>query len=107
MRCKWSLSAASCLLTLTVAVPLSAQTPAPKEETNPCGQVEAACRSAGFVDKGSNVGKGLWSDCIDPIMQGRSVKVAMPLPKVSPQTVAACKAKSPNFGEPGKAKPKQ
>jgi hypothetical protein len=107
MRCKWSLSAASCLLTLTMTVPLYAQTAAPKEETNPCGEVESACRSAGFVDKGANVGKGLWSDCIDPIMQGRTVKAAKPLPKVNPQTVAACKAKSPNFGEPGKPKPKQ
>ena len=106
MRIKWSLSAASCLLSLAAAVPSYAQTAAPKEEANPCGEVESACRNAGFVDKGSKVGKGLWSECIDPIMQGRSVKAAKPLPKVSPQTVAACKAKSPNFGEPGMAKPK-
>jgi hypothetical protein len=90
-----------------MAIPLYAQTPASKEDTNPCGEVETACRNAGFIDKGSELGKGLWSECIDPIMQGRSVKAAIPLPKVSPQTVAACKAKNPNFGRPEKAKPKK
>jgi hypothetical protein len=104
MRREWSLNAASCLLTLTMAIPLYAQTPAPKED--PCGEVESACKSAGFVEKGSEVGKGLWSECIDPIMQGRTVKAVKPLPKVSPQTVAACKAKNPTFGRPKETKPK-
>jgi hypothetical protein len=101
MRNTWSLSTASCLLTLTMAVPLCAQS----QETNPCGQVESACKKAGFAEGESKLGKGLWSDCIEPIMQGRQVK-GITLPKVSPQVVAACKAKDPSFGEPGKSKPK-
>jgi hypothetical protein len=109
MRYTWSLSAASCLLSVTMAVPLLAQTPAPKEGTNPCWQVEGVCKKAGFIDKGTNVGKGLWSDCIEPIMQGKpQTKAAkLPLPEVSPQLVAACKAKDPSYGEGGKPKPKQ
>jgi hypothetical protein len=108
MRHTWSSSAASYLLTLTLAVPLYAQTPAEKEASNPCNEVEAACRNAGFVEKGSSEGKGLWSECIEPIMQGRpqSKAAKLPLPKLDSKVVAACKAKHPTYGQEGKPKSK-
>ncbi len=108
MRHTWSFSAASCLLTVTLTVPLYAAPPESKETPNACREVEGACRHAGFVDKGSGEGKGLWSECIEPIMQGRpqSKGAKLPLPKVSSQVVSACKAKDPSYGEADKPKSK-
>jgi hypothetical protein len=66
----------------------------------PCEQIKNACSSAGFVVKEAKIGKGLWHDCVDPIMQGTTAsKSVLPLPTVDPTVVAACKAKHPNFGE--------
>ena len=113
MRYKWSLSAASCLLSVTFGAPLYAQSAehqsaAHKEVPATCREVEGACRSAGFIDKGSNEGKGLWSECIEPIMQGRpqSKAAKLPLPKVSPNTVSACKSEDSSYGQGGRPKQK-
>ena len=115
MRHTWSFIAASCLLTVTLTVPLHAQSPSPgsketaKEKTpNACREVEGACRQAGFVDKGSREGKGLWSECIEPIMQGRpqAKGAKLPLPKVSAEVVSACKTHDPSYGQADKPKSK-
>jgi hypothetical protein len=82
---------------------------APAQGPGPCEQIVAACKSAGFIEGDYKTGKGLHLDCIDPIMQGAPQPsiAKIPLPKVSPETVAACKQRHPNFGEPksGEGKP--
>jgi hypothetical protein len=67
----------------------------------PCDEITNACKGAGFVEGDAKQGNGLWVDCIDPIMQGtkQPAKATKALPSVSPQAVAACKQKNPNFGE--------
>jgi hypothetical protein len=97
------------VLTLTLCTLLSsgaavnAQQPGKAE--GPCEQVIAACKSAGFIEGDYKTGKGLHMDCIDPIMKGgaQPPTAKIPLPKVSPDVVTACKQKRPNFGEPKKA----
>lgn len=68
----------------------------------PCEQIMAACQTAGFVRGGGAGGNGLLVDCINPIMQGKAQtrKASKPLPEISPDVVAACKAKNPSFGQP-------
>lgn len=85
------------------AVPVGAQTA--QKESGPCEQITAACKSAGFIEGDYKTGNGLHMDCIDPIMRGggQPPKAKLPLPKVDPGLVAACKQKHPNFGEPKKA----
>jgi hypothetical protein len=72
---------------------------APGGAHHPCEVIKQACESAGFVKGEYKEGKGLWRDCIDPIIQGKPVNSAIPLPTVDPTVVAACKAKHANWGE--------
>src|SRR5262249_50321275 len=66
-----------------------------------CQQVMSACRYAGFVQGGARTGNGLWKDCINPIMHGSAQRGAtLPLPRVSPSIVAACRASNPSCGQP-------
>lgn len=93
-----------CTLFVGLAAPLSAATPAtatPPVKEGPCGQITAACKSAGFIQGDYKSGKGLWLDCIDPIVRGvaQPSTSKIPLPSVSPATLAACKKKNPKYGE--------
>jgi hypothetical protein len=66
----------------------------------PCEQIKQACTNAGFIKGEAKEGKGLWRDCIDPIVQGTTAKKSvLALPTVDPSVVSACKAKHPKFGE--------
>jgi len=67
---------------------------------NECKQIEAACKQAGFIQGDWKKGDGLWRDCVDPIVQGKSnvPGATKPLPRVDPNLVAQCKAKHPKFG---------
>lgn len=80
-----------------------AQTPAQGSTAaeGPCKQILDACTKAGFIVGDAKDGKGTWIDCVDPIMQSKAQpKTAkLPLPTVSPDLVAQCKAKHPKFGE--------
>jgi hypothetical protein len=89
-----------CTALAALTAPLSAQPPG--NEGGPCEQIVAACKKAGFIEGDYRTGNGLHVDCIDPIMRGTAQppKAKIPLPAVSPQLVAACKQKRPNFGEP-------
>jgi len=80
--------------------PSAAQPPAPPAQ-GPCQQIMAACRQAGFVEKGAGTGVGLAVDCVRPIVQGTAQrpKASKPLPQVDQQIVVACKASNPNFGK--------
>ena len=89
-----------CTLVVGFGLPLAAQSAEPAP--GPCGQIKATCKSAGFVEGDYKQGYGLWVDCIDPIMHGtkQPPKADKPLPSVSPQLIAACKKKHPDFGQP-------
>jgi hypothetical protein len=99
-------SAAVFALLAAPAVALAAEPPA--QGQGPCEQIVAACKSAGFIEGDYRTGNGLHIDCIDPIVRGtpQPPKAKIPLPSVSPETVAACKQKHPNFGEPKPGAPK-
>ncbi len=66
----------------------------------PCRQIEQTCKNAGFISGDWKKGDGLWSDCVDPIMQGVTTVpgATKPLPTVDSSVVSACKAKNPKFG---------
>jgi hypothetical protein len=90
-------------LIVELALPMAAS--AANEAPGPCEQIVSACKNAGFVEGDYKKGYGLHVDCINPIMRGapQPPKADKPLPAVSPQLVAACKQRHPNFGEGKKA----
>jgi hypothetical protein len=92
-----------CTLVIGFALSSAAQSATP----GPCDQIEAACKSAGFVEGDAKQGYGLWVDCVDPIMRGtkQPPTAIKPLPPVAPKLIAACKQQHPNFGEGKKATP--
>ena len=81
--------------------PSATQPPAPPAQ-GPCQQIMAACRQAGFVEKGAGTGVGLAVDCVRPIVQGTAQrpKASKPLPQVDQQIVAACKRAIQILGRP-------
>jgi hypothetical protein len=87
---------AGALLAALVGQPASAGT-----QAGPCEQIVEACRAAGFVAGEAKEGFGLWRDCVRPIVRGAAppAKTDKPLPPVPADTISACKAKRPNFGE--------
>ena len=54
-----------------------------------CHAIEQACKAAGFVRSGTKDGKGLFMNCLKPIMAGQSVNGVT----VNPADVQACQAK--------------
>jgi hypothetical protein len=92
--------------TLLAAAAATSGAQPPAHEPGPCEQIVAACKQAGFIEGDARTGNGLHVDCIGPIVRGTAQppKAKIPLPQVSPDVVAACKAKHPNFGE-GKGPP--
>jgi hypothetical protein len=77
-----------------------AQTPTPRQPS-PCEKITIACQAAGFVQGGGAEGKGLWKDCVTPLLFGPARPAsAKPLPIIDPQLKAACLAAQPNFGKP-------
>ena len=87
------------LLVCGMAVPVAA---AGARDQAACGQIRAACQSAGFMQGAVREGIGLQVHCIMPIMQARAQPptARKPLPKVSPQLVADCRASNSRFGQP-------
>jgi hypothetical protein len=92
-----------CIAVAVLAVGTSgalAQAPA-QRPLGPCERITAACESAGFVLGGAGEGKGLWQDCLIPLMQGQArPATARPLPVIDPQVKVGCLAAQPNFGKP-------
>ena len=80
------------------AAPGKPAKPAPKE--GPCKQIHDTCKSAGFVEGEWRKGDGLYADCVNPIMQHKTVvpNATKPLPAVDPKLVADCKKRNPSFG---------
>ena len=53
----------------------------------PCHTIEEACKSAGFVQGGAVESKGIWNNCILPVMNGKAVAGVT----VSAADIHACK----------------
>ncbi len=60
---------------------------APKSK-HPCKSIQAACEAAGFARGRHEEGKGLFLDCMKPLLAGQSV----PGVTVSSAQIDACKA---------------
>lgn len=90
------------VVSLALASSALAQAPAQKsnEPPGPCKEIASACRNAGFIKGDWKKGDGLWRDCVDPIMQGKTAVpgATKPLPAVNASLVSACKAKHPKYG---------
>ena len=61
----------------------------PDGQKHPCAAVEKACKAAGFVRGGYKTGKGLFKNCMQPIISGQSVSGVT----VNPAEIQACKEK--------------
>jgi hypothetical protein len=98
MRQLLTLLTAPCALIVGWIVCSAAQA---AREPGPCGQISAACESAGFTKGGASAGKGLQLHCIGPIMQGRAqpAEAQLRLPTVDSKVVTDCKARNPRFGQ--------
>jgi len=59
--------------------------PAATKPNGPCRSIVAACN----FSKGDTQGKGLWKDCLNPILNGGMVQGVT----VDPASIPACKAK--------------
>ena len=70
----------------------------------PCAQITNACKAAGFVSGAAKSGNGIGADCITPLIEGTTPPASstIPLPKIDPGVVAACKAANPGYGHFGK-----
>jgi hypothetical protein len=88
-----------CMFGVGLTIPFGAVV---ARDQGPCGQIAAACESAGFARGAAREGAGLRVDCINPIMQGapQPPRASKPLPQVDPQLVADCRAINPRFGQP-------
>src|SRR5271154_1581183 len=87
-----------------LSLPAFAQTPPAGKKGNgchshgACKRIEAACQSAGFVAGQFKKGFGLWRDCVDPIVQGKTPTceagvACKPLPtNVNAGDISSCKA---------------
>jgi len=67
---------------------------------HPCTEITNACKAAGFVNGAAKSGNGIAADCMVPLADGtpQPAKAMIPLPKVDPAIIAACKAVNTNFG---------
>ena len=61
-----------CLSVLTGAAMVSADEGAAPRK-HPCHAIKAACKAAGFERGDHKEGKGLFSDCMRPILEGKAV----------------------------------
>jgi hypothetical protein len=95
------------LVSFTLGQRAAADDHEPKgEDGKPCREIREACEAAGFEKKQAKEGKGLYVDCIRPLMTGEAPreKATIALPAVSSELIASCKAKHPNFGKGAEGK---
>lgn len=60
-----------------------------EKKDGPCHKVIEACKSAGYYKGGQKEKKGLYRDCWDNLVVGKTVKGVT----VSPELLSACKTK--------------
>jgi hypothetical protein len=87
---------AFCVLAAASTGALYAQTAktAAGPSSGPCQEVQSACSSAGFVIHGESEGKGLYADCMSPLLEGKAAPkgAKLALPKVDEKTLETCRA---------------
>jgi hypothetical protein len=83
------LSAGSVMADDAAPVPQSTPGAVSAGAKHPCRELEQACKSAGFAKGQHKQAKGLWKDCMDPILDGKSVQGV----SADASVVQACKAK--------------
>jgi hypothetical protein len=83
MNMKKLLLVASCLLAFNFSSVSFA------DDAHPCKNLETACKAAGFYKGGSDSGKGLYKDCIEPIANGKTIAGIT----VEKADIDSCKAK--------------
>jgi len=81
--------------------PAGAPASAQGQVKDPCKQIKMLCEGAGFAPHEAKAGKGLFVDCVKPILHGGAPnpKATLALPQVDPTLVSACLAKHPNMGK--------
>ena len=66
------------LVVFVTGIALADTPPAPggnaQRPVGPCRQIVQACRAAGFVRGQAKEGKGLFKNCVEPILAGQSVQ---------------------------------
>lgn len=55
-------------------------------ETMACKNIKNACEAAGYVAGGASSGKGLWKQCVKPLLDNKSVSGVV----VSPDDIKSC-----------------
>ena len=60
---------------------------------DPCDVIAEACMKAGFINGHENVGRGLFANCIRPLMERTETSQgSLPLPAIDPIMLHACKS---------------
>ena len=78
------------VLLLTIGANFSTANDEDKHDAkHPCHKIKVACEAAGFAKGGHKEHKGLWKDCIQPVMAGQAVAGVT----VAPADIEACKEK--------------
>lgn len=80
------------LLSLHTGIAMANEPPAAAVvgKEHPCHKIRTACEGAGFVRGGHKKdGKGLWKDCVQPVMNGTSIAGVT----VDSKDIQACKEK--------------
>ena len=85
----WLALAFSCLGGIAFAEGGGAHPKAPL--TPACKSVMTACEAAGYHHGGHKEHKGLWKDCVAPILDGKAVSGVI----TNPDAVKACAANRP------------
>lgn len=78
------------ILFLSLAALILSQNSFAKEEKHACVKILKACKEAGYTKGGHKTKKGLFADCMKPIMAGETVTGVN---GISPEEVQTCKAK--------------
>ncbi|MGZ3689776.1 MAG: hypothetical protein ACXWP5_09925 [Bdellovibrionota bacterium] len=89
MRNEWIRFGALILGLAMALVQVASADDSAAKANHPCRKIEAACIGGGYSKGGHKIGKGLWKDCVQPILAGKTVDGVT----VSGDDVSACKAK--------------
>ncbi len=91
---KFALAGSICFVILQVI----AKDDMPKKN-EACAPIRAACEKAGYIEGGLAEGKGLYAQCMYPVLglgeKGPAGK--FPLPKLDKLVIEACKKTNPKF----------
>ena len=85
---------------LSLAFFLSLSLHAEESKNHPCEKIKTACESAGFVKGDHKEKKGLYIDCMKPLLEGQSVAGVT----ITSEDVSACKEKRAKHKEKKEAK---